>query len=40
MSARMFRGICVVGAMDFAYRVFLRSSVRRWAGIEAHATDL
>jgi hypothetical protein len=34
MSTRMVTGIFIVGVMDFAYRIFLRSSVRRWAGIE------
>jgi hypothetical protein len=36
----MVTGICIVGAMDFAYRMFLRSSVRRWAGIEGRTTNL
>jgi hypothetical protein len=36
----MVTGICIVGAMDFAYRLFLRSSVRRWAGIDPRTTNL
>ncbi len=40
MSARTVRRICIVGAMDVAYRMFLRGSVRRWAGIESRTTDL
>jgi hypothetical protein len=36
----MVTGICIVGAMDFAYRMFLRSSVRRWAGIESRTINL
>ena len=40
MSTRMVRGICIVGAMDFAYRIFLRGSVRRWAGIEIRTSSL
>jgi hypothetical protein len=36
----MVTGICIVGAMDFAYRIFLRSSVRRWAGIETPTGSL
>jgi hypothetical protein len=40
MSGRMVKRICIVSAMDFAYRVFLRGSVRRWAGIETRTTYL
>jgi hypothetical protein len=37
MSARMVKGICIVGAMDVAYRFFLRDFARRWVGIESPA---
>jgi hypothetical protein len=40
MSGRMVRHICIVGAMDVAYRMFLRGSVRRWAGIESPTTSI
>jgi hypothetical protein len=40
MSVRMVRRICLVGAMDVAYRVFLRDFARRWVGVETQPTSL
>jgi hypothetical protein len=38
MSAA-FKGICLVGFVDVAYRVFLRGYVRRQVGVDTRATQ-
>jgi hypothetical protein len=34
MSARAIWGICIVGVMDLAYRLFLRGMVRERIGMD------